>query len=136
MAIRLRLLGNRTEKIYTNLLFTLVLRLSLRLIEALIENEQALAGELYCMKKSRLMVAGSAVTLALSVGVPAWAQSTTVEQEAVVDDDSAAEEDAGSIVVTGSRIRRPNLDSTIPVTSVGAEQITETGQISVGDQLN
>ena len=43
---------------------------------------------------------------------------------------------SGAIVVTGSRIRRPNLDSTIPVTTVGAEQITESGQISVGDQLN
>ncbi|MEO7248451.1 MAG: TonB-dependent receptor plug domain-containing protein, partial [Novosphingobium sp.] len=41
-----------------------------------------------------------------------------------------------SIVVTGSRIKRPNLDSTIPVTSVGADAITEAGQISVGDQLN
>jgi outer membrane receptor protein involved in Fe transport len=41
-----------------------------------------------------------------------------------------------AIVVTGSRIRRPNLDSAIPVTSVGGEELFETGNISVGDILN
>jgi outer membrane receptor protein involved in Fe transport len=40
------------------------------------------------------------------------------------------------IVVTGSRIRRPNLVSTIPVTSVGGEEFFETGTVSVGDALN
>lgn len=40
------------------------------------------------------------------------------------------------IVVTGSRIRRPNLDSTVPVTSVGGEEFFETGNVSVGDALN
>lgn len=50
---------------------------------------------------------------------------------------ATAESAEGSeIIVTGSRISRPNLDSTIPVTSVGSEQIMDSGQISVGDQLN
>jgi outer membrane receptor protein involved in Fe transport len=40
------------------------------------------------------------------------------------------------IVVTGSRIRRPNLDATVPITSVGSEQFTATGQVAVGDVLN
>jgi outer membrane receptor protein involved in Fe transport len=40
------------------------------------------------------------------------------------------------IVVTGSRIRRPNLESAIPVTSVSGEEFFETGQTSVGDTLN
>ena len=50
-------------------------------------------------------------------------------------DGSAA--DAGQeITVTGSRIRRPNLDATVPITSVGSEEFRSTGQISVGDILN
>ena len=40
------------------------------------------------------------------------------------------------IVVTGSRIVRPNLQSTTPVTSITGAELFETGQISVGDQLN
>jgi outer membrane receptor protein involved in Fe transport len=41
----------------------------------------------------------------------------------------------GAITVTGSRIRRPNLDSPLPVTSVGGEEFFQTGNISVGDKL-
>ena len=40
------------------------------------------------------------------------------------------------IVVTGSRIRRPNLESAVPVTAIGGEEFFETGQVSVGDVLN
>jgi outer membrane receptor protein involved in Fe transport len=41
-----------------------------------------------------------------------------------------------SIVVTGSRIKRPNLESPVPVTSVGGEEFFQTGNVSVGDYLN
>jgi outer membrane receptor protein involved in Fe transport len=41
-----------------------------------------------------------------------------------------------AIVVTGSRIRRPNLDSTVPITSVGAAELTQRGDVSLGDALN
>jgi outer membrane receptor protein involved in Fe transport len=47
-------------------------------------------------------------------------------------DDGAGEE----ILVTGSRIRRPNLDSGVPITSVGAQELTQRGDISLGDALN
>jgi outer membrane receptor protein involved in Fe transport len=40
-----------------------------------------------------------------------------------------------AITVTGSRIRRPNLESPLPVTSVGGEEFFQTGNISVGDKL-
>jgi hypothetical protein len=40
--------------------------------------------------------------------------------------DYAAEAD-GEVVVTGSRIRRPNLESTVPITSVGDDSISVTG---------
>ena len=41
-----------------------------------------------------------------------------------------------SIVVTGSRIRRPNLESVVPITSIQGEQFFERGQTNVGDALN
>jgi outer membrane receptor protein involved in Fe transport len=40
------------------------------------------------------------------------------------------------IIVTGSRIRRPNLDSAIPIVSISGESIRAAGQVSVGDYLN
>ena len=46
-----------------------------------------------------------------------------------------ADED-DSIVVTGSRIRSPNLESNAPISVVTGDQFFETGQISVGDVLN
>lgn len=42
----------------------------------------------------------------------------------------------GDIVVTGSRLARPNLDSPAPVTSVTSELLTSTGNLSIGDALN
>ncbi len=84
------------------------------------------------MKKSGLMIAGSVICLAAFASMPAFAQDVQpVADEAAV----VAEEGGEQIVVTGSRISRPNLKASVPITSVG-EDITETGQISVGDQLN
>jgi outer membrane receptor protein involved in Fe transport len=40
------------------------------------------------------------------------------------------------ITVTGSRIRRPNLESVIPITSISGEQFFQQGQTNVGDTLN
>ncbi|MBH0112524.1 TonB-dependent receptor [Novosphingobium sp. YJ-S2-02] len=56
-------------------------------------------------------------------------------------DDIAAPTDeatdlGGSIVVTGSRISRPNLDSPVPVTAITSEEITSVGDVSLGDALN
>lgn len=42
----------------------------------------------------------------------------------------------GSIVVTGSRIARPQLESQTPVTVVSGEQFFQQGNINVGDTLN
>ena len=47
---------------------------------------------------------------------------------------SSADRDA--IVVTGSRIRRPNLESPVPITSISQEELTMTGDVNVGDRLN
>lgn len=40
------------------------------------------------------------------------------------------------VIVTGSRIRAPNLESVSPITVVTGAQLFETGQVSVGDVLN
>lgn len=40
------------------------------------------------------------------------------------------------VIVTGSRIARPNLESSVPVTTVTGEELFETGNTSVGDLLN
>jgi outer membrane receptor protein involved in Fe transport len=41
-----------------------------------------------------------------------------------------------AITVTGSRIRRPNLESTIPITSIGGEEFFQQGSTNIGETLN
>lgn len=50
--------------------------------------------------------------------------------------DAAETTDQNEIVVTGSRIPRPNLVSTVPITSIGVQDLTDTGNVSLGDELN
>jgi len=83
------------------------------------------------MKKTSLLVRGSALTLALFSAMPAMAQD-----EAVPADDAAEAAAEGTIVVTGSRIRRPNLESTVPVTSIVGEQLFQQSDTNIGDALN
>ncbi len=83
------------------------------------------------MKKTSLLVRGSALTLALFSAMPAMAQDDTVPA-----DEAAEAADEGSIVVTGSRIRRPNLESTVPITSITGETFFQQGQTNIGDTLN
>src|SRR4051812_23216358 len=40
------------------------------------------------------------------------------------------------VIITGSRIARPNLDSSVPITTVTSEDLYKTGDTSVGDLLN
>ncbi len=85
------------------------------------------------MKKTSLLVRGSALTLALFSAMPAVAQTESV----AADEESATEAAAsGTIVVTGSRIRRPNLESTVPITSIAGESFLKQGQTNIGDTLN
>ena len=63
----------------------------------------------------------------LLAAIPAYAEDTPA---------APAAEEKTDIVVTGSRIRQPNSDSPVPITTVTAEEIFETGRISVGDMLN
>lgn len=63
---------------------------------------------------------------------PVAAGSAAPTTTAAADD--AAPEDI--IVVTGSRIARPTLDSPIPVTTLTQRDLTRTGQVAIGDVLN
>ncbi|GAA4773599.1 TonB-dependent receptor domain-containing protein [Novosphingobium ginsenosidimutans] len=77
-----------------------------------------------------------------SVATPAFAQDAAPQasQTAECADENANgvcdSEEGGQIVVTGSRIARPTLSSPVPLTSVSVGELTETGDVSLGDALN
>jgi outer membrane receptor protein involved in Fe transport len=90
---------------------------------------------------------GSAALFSFAFAAPANAQEAeaqcTDEQIAAGTCTSEVElqsnevaSDEQSLVVTGSRIRRPNLESTVPITSIGGEQIFQQGDTNVGEALN
>ncbi|HKC01939.1 MAG TPA: TonB-dependent receptor [Sphingomicrobium sp.] len=106
----------------------------------------------------RLTVAVSTIALSTVLGSPAYAEaaapiaaqpsqagpectpdsapSTCVASDEKAAATNASERDKGEIVVTGSRIRRPNLNSPVPITSITAEELAMTGDVNIGDRLN
>jgi len=101
------------------------------------------------MNKRKLLQAtalgSAAVSLSFAFTGTAFAQETQQEQAQNPPETLTSEQEVESgqnatsdqaIVVTGSRIRRPNLESPLPVTSVSGEEFFETGNVSVGDTLN
>lgn len=78
------------------------------------------------------------IALAATVATPAFAQDDGAADDGVTTQDTAfSDEDTeGAIIVTGSRIRRPNLDSTVPITSVSPNEVLDRGGVSLGDALN
>lgn len=89
------------------------------------------------MKKSRLMIAGSAISLAFCASVSAFAQDTAVSESSPEqpDESQASESAGGAIVVTGSRIRRDEFSVAEPITVITAEEITQAGFNSATDAL-
>jgi len=103
--------------------------------------------------------------LAIAVATPVFAQETQVDQAANTAADAkagattaavpsqeecaknpslagcvtatrvAAVEGSG-IIVTGSRIKRPNIDSPAPITSISGAEFFQTGNVNLGDVLN
>jgi len=62
--------------------------------------------------------------------------ATAFAQDAAPQADTAAEAaDSNAIVVTGSRIARPDLESSVPVSVIGQEQVTQTGAANIQDVL-
>ncbi|MBE1527689.1 outer membrane receptor protein involved in Fe transport [Sphingopyxis sp. OAS728] len=73
--------------------------------------------------------------LAIMLAAPAYAQ--TEEAPAAPADEAVDAAGTGeAIIVTGSRIRRPNLESSVPITSISGDEFFQTGKTSVGDVLN
>ncbi len=91
------------------------------------------------MKSIRLLAATAlATTTIFSFAGSAWAQAQKpADQTTTADDEEKDQEEASKpIVVTGSRIARPTLESDVPLTSVTVEDLTSTGDVSLGDALN
>jgi outer membrane receptor protein involved in Fe transport len=86
------------------------------------------------MKPIRFLTATALASSAL-FAVSAFAQEAPApapsEEEKKAED---APEQA--IVVTGSRIARPTLESAVPITSVGPDELLTSGDQSLGDALN
>lgn len=85
------------------------------------------------MKKHTLLKAGAATAvIALTIGAPAFAQEADVTTDTAADTADSGQ----AIVVTGTRLRSPNLESASPVTVVTAEEFALTGTTRVEDLIN
>jgi len=67
---------------------------------------------------------------------PAEEQAPAVGASEVELQSNTTANTANEVVVTGSRIRRPNLESTVPITSIGGESLIKGGDTNIGDTLN
>ena len=84
--------------------------------------------------KNQSRLKGAAAPIALSIALltqPAFAQDETPESIA----DASADADAPVIIVTGSRIARPELAEPNPIVAITSEQIERSGDTSVVDTL-
>lgn len=80
------------------------------------------------------LVAGAVAAILAQASVPAWAQESSEDQATATQSNTGAEA-LEAIVVTGSRIRRDEFNSSEPVTVITAEEITQAGFISGTDAL-
>ena len=91
------------------------------------------------INRLRLLSSAGLAALALA-SAPAMAQDEAAADEDIsVTDVTTApvtQDSSERIVVTGTRIRLPNLESPVPVTSISGAEFFETGSVSVGDVLN
>lgn len=88
------------------------------------------------MKFSRYLCATALVGAIATLPTAAWAQAGQPTQEQDATAPASTETDTNDVVVTGSRIRRPNEDSPIPITTVTAQELFQTGRVNIGDTLN
>ena len=98
------------------------------------------------MKHPNILKAGVApLALGLALAAsPAFAQDTASSSDTTVQSadigvgpvEAADTANTGGIVVTGSRIKQPNLESASPVTVVTAQEFADTGTTRVEDLVN
>ena len=89
-------------------------------------------------RKTFLALLGTGVATAALLSTPAYAQASAGadDDKTISADGDKDAEKVGSIVVTGSRIARPELESVSPVTTVSAEQIELTGTVTIESLIN
>jgi outer membrane receptor protein involved in Fe transport len=87
------------------------------------------------LKKSALCSVSCLPTVAVAISVAALGAISTPAFAQEQDDQDAVAE-APAIIVTGSRLRQPELESTVPVTSFGAQQIYARAEPNIGEALN
>lgn len=93
------------------------------------------------MRKNHLLVGCTFIALSSALASPAMAQDAATSptptcvdanQDGICDN----QEDTNAIVVTGSRIARPNLESTAPIITIDATDLVQSGATSLGDALS
>lgn len=85
----------------------------------------------------RALFFASSALAAISMGqaTALHAQTDDAAAQAAPQAEDTGDEEGDVIVVTGSRIARPELESAAPVTTIGAEILTESGNTSAGDVI-
>ncbi|ONF95859.1 TonB-dependent receptor domain-containing protein [Sphingomonas jeddahensis] len=95
--------------------------------------------------KINALLSATALACSWALAPAVMAQTAPTDTTADASADTSANDVAGAtnagagdndIVVTGSRISRPNLDTAIPVTTFTATQLNNVGQVSIGETLN
>lgn len=87
-------------------------------------------------RSGRIGLFASVGLAALAFSVPGYAQDADESASTVAEDNDDGAGEGAAIVVTGSRISRPQLDSQTPVTIISGEEFFKQGSINVGDTLN
>src|SRR5258706_14944852 len=75
----------------------------------------------------------SAVRLALSLGVAATAGSLGIAQAQTAADNNQKSQSLETIVVTGSNIRRVDIETANPVVTIDKAAIQQSGKLTLGD---
>lgn len=89
------------------------------------------------IRLKKVLLTGTATAIGCAgFSAGATAQDAAIGVDQATEVETAASRDAdGAIVVTGSRIRRSNENSAIPLQILGVEDITETGSGDISDIL-
>lgn len=84
----------------------------------------------------RLTVTASAIAVAGAIGAPACAEAQGTAQVAAAQSTNQQNSLDTTIVVTGSRIRRPELASPVPVAVLGQQQLLQDSAANISDTIN
>ena len=85
--------------------------------------------------KTRLLLSAvSAAAIAISAA-PSFAQDSADDQTVVLDSSTSFEDDDDTVVVTGSRIRRTDIESVFPTTVVDAGNLEVSAFTNIADAL-